>query len=89
MLAHAAAVVDAIKRMHDKGVTARQVAIQWQSLMAFKHTFTNPVPENTQRAFEQQGIACCPAAVRFVGPRAVRVAGMTLESRFFVVATGA
>lgn len=38
--------LDHVHRMHDKGVTG-DVHIDWPALMAFKRTFTDPVPAST------------------------------------------
>jgi len=45
VLVGAAEIVDSIRRMEGKGITAGS-AINWPDLMAFKRTFTDPVPEN-------------------------------------------
>lgn len=40
--------VDHARRMYGKGVTG-DVQVDWQELMAFKRTFTDPVPEKMEQ----------------------------------------
>lgn len=89
VLTHAAAVVDAVNCMRGKGIAARQLHVQWSSLMNFKRSFTNDVPENTEQTFARQGISCYHGTARFVDPHTIEVAAETLESRHIVIATGA
>ena len=88
VLTHAASVVDSVARMRGKGVTVDGVHIDWAELMAFKRSFTDPVPERTERNFAEQGIDSYHGVARFVGPRRVRTGEDILEARHIVVASG-
>src|ERR1700736_3364643 len=55
MLVGGAAAVDHARRMHDKGVVG-EVRIDWPDLIAFKRTFTDPIPQERERSCAEKGI---------------------------------
>src|SRR3546814_13225599 len=57
--------------------------------MAFKRSFTDPVPERTEKSYGEQGIDSYHGTAHFVGPHRVRVGDDILEARRIVVASGA
>src|SRR2546422_509588 len=57
--------------------------------MQFKRTFTDPVPVDREKAFQEAGIATYHGPARFVSPERLSVDGQVLEARHFVVAAGA
>src|SRR5580692_11586417 len=57
VLVDAAEVVDWIRRMKGKGISAEEIRIDWQELMRFKRSFTEPVPKNREEGFAKAGIA--------------------------------
>jgi glutathione reductase (NADPH) len=56
--------VDWARRMHEHGVVG-ELHIDWQKLIAFKRTFTDPVPKRLETSFVQQGIDTFHGAARF------------------------
>lgn len=88
VLVGGAEVVNRARRMEGNGVTGG-VGVDWPRLIAFKRTFTDPVPEERTRRFEEAGIAPFRGSARFVGPTAVRVGDDTLAGEWIVIATGA
>lgn len=88
VLVGAAELVDWAERMEGKGVRS-VAAIDWRSLIAFKRTFTEPVPASREKRLREAGITTHHGRARMVGPTAVEVAGQTLEARHVVIATGA
>jgi glutathione reductase (NADPH) len=88
VLVGAAEVIDRNRRMKGKGIDGA-ARIDWPELMKFKRSFTEPVPRNRERGFEQAGIAAFHGRARFAGSTAVRVGDDLLEARHVVVATGA
>jgi|SRR5882672_907181 len=88
VLVGAAEVADWNRRMQGRGI-AGDTNISWPELMRFKRTFTDPVPANRERAFEQAGIAAYHGPARFVGSDRLSVDGQVLEARHFVIAAGA
>jgi glutathione reductase (NADPH) len=73
VLVGAAEVVDWVRRMTGKGIRAEQLAIDWQELMRFKRSFTEPVPKRSEEAFVKAGITAIHGRARFVGPSTVQV----------------
>lgn len=64
-------------------------AIDWPSLMAFKRSYTEPVPEKTERWMKDLGIEVVHATARFVSDSEIVVDGTAMTAGAFVIATGA
>ena len=88
MLLSGAEVIDAAHRMRPHGVTG-QVQIDWKELIAFKRSFTDPIPKKRESGFKEQGIRAYHGAARFVAPDAVQVNGEVLKGRHILIASGA
>jgi glutathione reductase (NADPH) len=88
VLVGAAELIDWTHRMNGKGIRAEQVRIDWEELMRFKRSFTEPVPKHREEGFAKAGIATFHGRARFVGPTVVQVGEDVLEGRYVVVATG-
>ncbi len=88
VLVGAAEVMDWARRMKGKGIRAEQLLIDWQELMHFKRSFTEPVPKRREEGLAKAGIAAFHGRARFVGPSTVQVGDETLEGRYVVIATG-
>ena len=88
VLVGVAEALDHARRMRGKGLSG-ELSIDWHALMAFKRSFTDPVPDNMEQSFRKKGMAPYHGRARFAGPRSVEVAGETLEGRFVLIATGA
>lgn len=71
-----------------KGVTG-EVKINWQELMTFKNTFTDPVPKNMEKGFKQAGIDTYHAPVSFLDDSTLQVGEQTISAEKIVVVTGA
>ncbi|MBX6742826.1 MAG: NAD(P)/FAD-dependent oxidoreductase [Acetobacteraceae bacterium] len=81
-------VLDAVRRMRGHGVEG-EARIAWPDLMAFKRSFTGPVPERQEKRYRDQGIDAFHGVARFTGPDAVAVDGRGLKARHLLIATGA
>jgi glutathione reductase (NADPH) len=81
-------LVDWHRRMTGLGVGG-DVRLDWRALMRFKRTFTESVPQKKEQAYQNLGIATYHGAGRFSAPDRFSVEGKTLESRFFLIASGA
>ena len=88
MLISGAEVVDFARRMHGHGVDGN-VRIDWPALMAFKRSFTDPIPEKQERSYAARGIDAFRGLARFVGRDAVAVDGTVLYGEHILIATGA
>src|SRR5712692_7293514 len=88
VLVGAAELTDWHGRMQGRGVSG-DAHISWPELIQFKRTFTDPVPADREKAFQEAGIATYHGPARFVSPERLSVDGQVLEARHFVVAAGA
>ena len=88
VLVGAAEVVDWQRRMTSHGLTG-ETRIDWGELMAFKRTFTEPVPQNTKSNLGKQGIASYHGETRFVDCNRLQVGSDTLTGEHIVIAVGA
>ena len=88
VLVGAAEVVDWQRRMTGHGVIG-EARIDWGELMAFKRTFTEPVPQNLEKSLGKQGVATYYGETRFVGPDRLQVGEDTLTGEHIVIAVGA
>ena len=89
MLIGGTSAVDHVRKMRGKGVVGDS-HIAWPELMAFKRTFTDPVPETNAQRYADKGIDTFHGWARFTGPNTVAVDGAgTLEAKHIVIATGA
>lgn len=80
--------LDDARRMRGRGLSG-DVSIDWRELMAFKRSFTEPVPANVEQSFRNKEMATYHGRARFAGPRSVEVGSERLDGRFVLIATGA
>ena len=88
MLVAGTEVIDAVRRMRGNGVDGA-VRIDWKELIAFKHSFTDPIPAKTERRFSDNGIATFHGTARFTNPGSLTVDSRELSARHFLIASGA
>jgi glutathione reductase (NADPH) len=88
MLVSGAEAVDFVRRMHAHGVRG-ELHIDWKELIAFKRTFTDPVPKKREESFAKQGIDAFHGMARFTGPDTVAVEGRPLKGHHILIASGA
>ncbi len=88
VLVGAAEVTDWARRMEGKGVEAGQLNIDWQQLIQFKRSFTEPVPKQREEGLAKAGIEAFHGRARFLGPSTIQVGDDVLEGRYVVIATG-
>jgi glutathione reductase (NADPH) len=88
MLISGAEEIDLARRMHKRGV-AGELRIDWKELIAFKRTFTDPIPIKREEAFAKQGITAYHGSARFAGPDRVAVDGHVLQGSHILIASGA
>src|SRR5437762_9659933 len=80
VLVDAAAAVDAARLLAGKGVRTDSVAIDWPTLIRFKRTFTDPVPEHLAAKLARDGIVTFQTTARFVDPAHIEVGGTLLHA---------
>ena len=88
MLVAGAEVIDAQRRMRPNGIDG-EVRIDWAGLIAFKRTFTDPIPAKHEHRYKEEGIATFHGTAEFTGPNSLRVDGELLNGRHFLIASGA
>ncbi|WJY27250.1 dihydrolipoyl dehydrogenase family protein [Sporosarcina trichiuri] len=88
VLVGAAEWMDWKERMAGRGL-AGNAEIDWQELMAFKRTFTEPIPEATEKKFSSLGIDCYHGDAKFISDTKLKVGDNELIGRKIVLATGA
>ena len=88
VLVGAAEVLDWHQRMTGHGISG-DLRIDWADLMAFKRTFTDPVPENLERSLSSQSVTTLHGAARFTGNNELQIGGATLSAEHIVIAAGA
>lgn len=88
MLIAGAEAIDWARRMKGHGVKG-ELRIDWPELIAFKRSFTDPVPGKLERRFADQGIDAFHDQARFIGRDTLAIDGAKLKTRHILIATGA
>jgi glutathione reductase (NADPH) len=89
VLVGVAELVDWSRRIQGNGVSAPAMSLEWADLIRFKRTFTDPAPEENEKAFAQAGILTRHGRAHFVDRTSVEVGGETMVGRYVVIAGGA
>jgi glutathione reductase (NADPH) len=88
MLVGGAEAIDVARRLHGRGI-AGDLHIDWKQLIAFKRSFTDPVPKKREQSFVERGIDSFHGTARFTGRNTVAVDGHSLEGNHILIASGA
>ena len=89
MLIGGTSAVDHARRMRGKGVGG-DTRVDWRELMAFKRSFTDPVPGKNEVRYAEKGIDAYRGHARFTGSSSVEVEGVgELHAKHFLIASGA
>jgi glutathione reductase (NADPH) len=88
MLVSGATALDHAHRMGENGVVG-ELHIEWPKLIAFKRTFTDPVPEKMEHRYNDKGIDTYHGRAKFTGKNAIDIEGQTLEAKYILLASGA
>ena len=88
MLVGGAEAADHAWRMKGHGVEG-DTHVEWPGLLAFKRSFTDPVPEKREKVFAEKGIDAFHGRVRFKGPNMLDIEGKTIEADYILIAAGA
>ena len=89
VLVSAEEAIDWVNRMQGKGVSGKDIRINWFDLAHFKRSFTDPFPKAREDAFLKAGIVPFHGHARFIGPTTLEVEGNELSGRYVLVAAGA
>lgn len=88
MLVSGEEAIDAARRMGGRGVEG-ELQIDWAGLMAFKRTFTDPIPARQAARYAGMGVDMFQGLARFASRDAVEVDGRRLSARHVLLAVGA
>lgn len=88
MLVSGAEALDYARRMQSRGIEG-PVRIDWPALMAFKRSFTDPIPTKQQHSYAERGIDAFHGVARFVGRDSLAVENEVIRGTHVVIATGA
>ena len=88
VLVGAAELVDWHRRMKGRGVGADDARIDWDGLMRFKRSFTDPVAAARADGFAKAGIEAIRGRAQFVGRETLVVGDRELRAGHVVVAAG-
>jgi glutathione reductase (NADPH) len=88
MLISGAEAIDMAWRMRGRGVTG-ELGISWPQLIAFKRTFTDPVPQKQEQRYAERGIDAFHGKARFTGRDTIEIDGQILQARHVLIAIGA
>jgi glutathione reductase (NADPH) len=80
--------IEQVHRFQGLGL-AGKTHINWTEMMAFKDTFTDPVPKNREENFSSQGIVSFHGTAAFTSPNEIQVGKDTLSGEKILIATGA
>jgi glutathione reductase (NADPH) len=89
VLVSAEEAIDWNYRMQGKGVSSKDIRINWSDLAHFKRSFTDPFPKAREEGFLKAGITPFHGHARFIGPTTIKVQDNVLASKYVLVATGA
>ncbi len=88
VLVGAAEIIDRIERMSEKGISDGS-KINWSELMAFKNTFTEPVPDSRIKSMKNAGIEPVNGRAKFINENTIQVNGENFEAKKILLANGA
>src|SRR5580704_6955633 len=88
MLINGAEAIDMARRIRGRGVTG-ELGISWPELIAFKRTFTDPVPQKQEHRLAERGIDAFHGKARFTGQTTIEIDGQILQARHVLIANGA
>lgn len=84
-----AELIDWQRRFAELGIVRGEESLDWRALMRFKKTFTDPVPEQSEKSFQEAGIATFHGRARFLNKETLEVDSKPLTASHFLVAAGA
>lgn len=87
VLVGAAEIIARSEQSVGKGISTSPT-INWPDLIRFKKTFTDPIPENTEKKFSNEDIPFFHGTATFLSPNTIRVNDAELQAEHIVIAVG-
>lgn len=88
VLASATSLLEKNNRMQGFGLSEKN-KIDWKDLIAFKRTFTRPIPEAKEKSLRDAGVTTLHGEAQFTGENKIKASGQILKGDKIVIATGA
>ena len=88
ILVGAAHAVASSRNLEGKGVV-NAPSINWEEMIAFKNTFTDPIPEDKEANFKENGIDTYHGNPKFIAENQLKIGDDIVEAEKIVIATGA
>lgn len=88
MMIGGADAADHAWRMEGRGVEG-EMRLEWPGLLAFKRSFTDPVPQKHEQRYGEKGIDTFHGRARFTGPNTLDIDGQAVEADHILIAAGA
>ncbi|MGE5399963.1 MAG: dihydrolipoyl dehydrogenase family protein, partial [Ignavibacteriales bacterium] len=88
VLVGATYLIDWTRRMKGNGIIA-EARLDWPSLMNFKNTFTDPVPQNTVNAMESAGVKTYHGRAEFQDENTIKIGNDIISAKHILLANGA
>ncbi|GCF95878.1 glutathione reductase [Enterococcus florum] len=76
-----------VKKLNGKGLES-DPTIHWEELMAFKHSYTDTVPEGTKKGLIDTEIDTFEGQAEFADSHTIKVSDEELKAKQFLIATG-
>lgn len=88
VLVRATEVLDEVRRAKEHGIDVGSIDIDWERVWRRKHSFTDPVPEETEESLAKSGVERIRGLARFVSPDTLMASDEELRADGFIIATG-
>lgn len=88
ILVGATEAVASSRNLEGKGIS-KAPSIKWKELIDFKNSFTDPIPENKEANFKENGISTYHGNPKFVAENQLKIDDDIIEAKKIVIATGA
>lgn len=88
ILVGAAEIMYRARMINGNGISDSGLKIDWNELIKFKRSFTEPVPKNTLKKYSGLGIEAYSGTARFIENMIIRVNDETLRAKKILIAAG-
>ncbi|MHB1680644.1 MAG: dihydrolipoyl dehydrogenase family protein [bacterium] len=82
-------LVDYYNRLKGKGISADNLKMNWNTMIKFKKTFTDPVPESRDKGFKEAGIDTYHGRAHFISKDTIEIGDVSLKAKYFMIGAGA
>jgi glutathione reductase (NADPH) len=81
-------VLETVRNSAQHGVRVGEVSVDWETVWRRKHSFTDPVPESTEKSLAAAGVDRIHAQANFIDAQTIAAGDERLQADAFVIATG-